>query len=1015
MEISKATHDRLVDMFSLFLNSSSFELEGKFKGELTKEAFSRCIHHCKSSKHSETIHKETMDILVRLDNEMYRVTVVGKDNIAQVYRTNKLPSGDASSAVTVMKKTPVRGVKPLMLDDIEFKVDLKDEIEVADEIVTQLSLRFSSLDKGFRFKQRYSYIDTLTGLRYDFTIVRTSNYIGTEFVAHKTMTQSQVLTAKEAYEVEVEVLRPVGTKKPTKVAMVKGFLSAMLAMYLSVMDEKNFLSSSQKAEVLKSYLKMCYLRERDDNLSTLLKNISYRPKEYFLGPQPVTLERKNVIPSGLGIVSILEDYTVTEKADGERYLLFVNNDGKCYFINNRLGIKYTGVTLNRVVNSLFDGELITSDRLGRKVSMFGIFDVYYYNSTDVRALPLVSDGKSGWEQVDATDKSRSQLMKHFATQYKDQFEKQGTTLFAKDFKDGDMFVSSKEILARSSAGEYPYKIDGLIYTPKYFAVGGQFLRDTPTSVRTWEMVFKWKPPHDNTIDFLIKFDKDDTGTHVVLVKDEKYQKVATLYVGYNPSIHERLTAKKYLTNDLKFSKAYIPKEFIPYDVIDDSISQAYLPLVDQEGTNFNKVLPKCLSGDVIEDSSIVEFAYDPTRGASYSQQWVPLRVRHDKTDMYRRFGLSGTANDYKTAMNVWSSIQNPVTEKIITGDQRIGQEDIVDDDIYFSSTLDRYKYASLTMKNFHNEYIKKRELLLKMPKGSSVFDIACGKAGDLKKWIDAGFGKVMGIDVVRDNIENRKNGAYARTLEARTRFNFNDKKTPFVYLTADASKRITPEYIEQMEDVDDIHVAKILMGLLKSSQIKDESLVKYHGFMKGGFDVISCQFAVHYFFENESTLDNFIYNVDTNLKPGGCLIGTCLDGHLVKQKLTNINKGESIQGTRDDRVLWNIKKLYVNNKDIKLGEQIEIYMESIGKPIKEYLVDFNLLKTKLAEKNIEMLRPEDCSAFNIDKSIESFKTSYGKVVNSEDKSQLAKDIRVMSQEEKDYSFLNSWFIFKKYA
>lgn len=1011
MEISKATHDKVVDMFNLFLTSSSFELEGKFKGDITKEGFSRCIQHCKAEKHKETVHKETMDIIVRLDNELYRVSVVGKDSIASVYRTNKLSS---DGSVSVMKKSSVRGVKPLMVDDVQFKVDLKDESEVPEAIFTDLSLRFASLDKGFRFKQRYSYVDTASSLRYDFSILKTSRHIGTDFVCHKSMVQSQVLTAKEAYEIEVEVLRSVeGEKKPTKVALVKSFLSALLAMYLSIVDEKHFVSSAQKVEILKSYLKMCYSRD-NTSLAAIMKTITFRPKEYFLGPQPVTLERKNIIPSGLGIVSILENYTVTEKADGERYLLFVNNDGKCYLINNRLSIKYTGVKLNRVVNSLFDGELITTDRLGRKVSMFGIFDVYYYNSVDMRGLPLMSDGKSGWENLDSSDKSRTETMKHFATHYKEQFATQGVTLFAKEFKEGNILSCSKEILSRSDACEYPYKIDGLIYTPKYFAVGAQFLRDSASNVRTWEMVFKYKPPHDNTIDFLVKFDKDDTGSHSVLIKDDRYNKIVTLHVGYNPSIHERLTAKKYLTNDLKLSKAYIPKEFIPYDTIDEAISKAYLTLNEQTGTNFNKVSPKCSNGDVIEDNSIVEFAYNPTLGASYSQHWVPLRVRHDKTDMYRRFGLSGTANDYRTAMNVWSSIQNPVTEDMITGVQVIGQDDILDEDIYFSSTLDRYKYASLTMKNFHNEYIKKRELLLKMPKASTVFDIACGKAGDLKKWIDSGFSKVMGIDVVRDNIENRKNGAYARTLEARTRFNFNDKNTPFVYLTADASKRITPEYVENMEDLDDQYVAKVLMGLMKPAQVKDQSLLKYHGFMKGGFDVISCQFAVHYFFENQTTLDNFIYNVDANLKLGGYLIGTCLDGHIVKQKLSNLSKGESTQGVKDERVLWNIKKLYDNNKDIKLGEQIEIYMESIGKPIKEYLVDFNVLQTKLKEKGIEVLRAEDCAEFNIEKSIESFKTSYTKVVNSEDKSQLAKDVRVMSQEEKEYSFLNSWFIFKKY-
>jgi hypothetical protein len=89
-------------------------------------------------------------------------------------------------------------------------------------------------------------------------------------------------------------------------------------------------------------------------------------------------------------------------------------------------------------------------------------------------------------------------------------------------------------------------------------------------------------------------------------------------------------------------------------------------------------------------------------------------------------------------------------------------------------------------------------------------------------------------------------------------------------------------------------------------------------------------------------------------------------------------------------------------------------MESIGKEIKEFLVDFNLLKQKLAAYNIEMLRPDDCVQFGIDKSIENFSYSWNKVVNSNDQSQLAKDVRTMSNEEKEYSFLNSWFIFRKY-
>ena len=279
--------------------------------------------------------------------------------------------------------------------------------------------------------------------------------------------------------------------------------------------------------------------------------------------------------------------------------------------------------------------------------------------------------------------------------------------------------------------------------------------------------------------------------------------------------------------------------------------------------------------------------------------------------------------------------------------------------------------------------------------------------------MDAGFTKVLGLDVVRDNIENRKNGAYARTIDARKRFGLNPTKTQFVYLTMDCSETITTEYVSNLLDDDDKEIASVMWGL--SHKPTDANILRYKNFALGGFDVVSCQFATHYFFENEQKLDNFVYNISQYLKKGGFFIGTCLDGHLLKKKLTSLKKGQSIQGVLDSRVIWNIKKLYSNNRGIKLGEQIEVFMESIGQPIKEYLVDFNLLQTKLAEKGIFPLNKDDCEKFGIDKSIENFKTTFAKVASIKPQTSLLREIADMSEVEKEYSFLNTWFIFKNYG
>ena len=46
-------------------------------------------------------------------------------------------------------------------------------------------------------------------------------------------------------------------------------------------------------------------------------------------------------------------------------------------------------------------------------------------------------------------------------------------------------------------------------------------------------------------------------------------------------------------------------------------------------------------------------------------------------------------------------------------------------------------------------------------------DTSVGKAGDLQKWIDAKLSLVFGVDLSKDNIENRINGACSRYLKAK--------------------------------------------------------------------------------------------------------------------------------------------------------------------------------------------------------------------------------------------------------
>lgn len=53
------------------------------------------------------------------------------------------------------------------------------------------------------------------------------------------------------------------------------------------------------------------------------------------------------------------------------------------------------------------------------------------------------------------------------------------------------------------------------------------------------------------------------------------------------------------------------------------------------------------------------------------------------------------------------------------------------------------------------------------------------------------------------------------------------------------------------------------------------------------FDIISCQFAMHYMFEEESWIRTFLKNISDFLMPGGHFIATLCDGNAIVRTLRN--------------------------------------------------------------------------------------------------------------------------------
>ena len=360
---------------------------------------------------------------------------------------------------------------------------------------------------------------------------------------------------------------------------------------------------------------------------------------------------------------------------------------------------------------------------------------------------------------------------------------------------------------------------------------------------------------------------------------------------------------------------------------------------------------------------------------------------------------------------------------MITGVEEVSKELVnksrSDDEVYYNRETSRDKSLLKPLLGFHNYWVKNQFLYKRFSGSNSLFEIACGKGGDLHKFAKSKFKYVVGSDINKDNLYNVSDGLYKRYNQLVKKGIIKPSKQKMVFLILDASKEWDKKYINSIDDEFSQRTAKILFnpnGLIKKSDINKEEKVLlnfYNKAVNDKFNLVSMQFAIHYMFENDTTLNNFVKNVNSVLKVDGYFIGTCLDGFLVSEKLKD---KDEIKGEQDGKTLWMIQKKYTEfnkynkNKPLdNVGKKISVYVETINQLIDEYLVDYELLKYKLGQYNIRPLNDVDLKALKLDASSGSFEDIFNHF--SKDKKNK---IDEMSSVHKEYSFLNRFFIFKKY-
>ena len=804
--------------------------------------------------------------------------------------------------------------------------------------------------------------------------------------------KSKVLVMNQRYEFELSVKDTTNLLTTIVIAIKSLFMSNII------------LTKKQQEGVLENY-------------SDLVKRYMQLPRYFkdvpLLTPKPITLEQVNLVnPDDYGAISILRNYTVTEKADGERFLMYIDKSGHVYLINSSLKVEDTGIKARKgAFNSLLDGEYISCNKRtdNKKKSLFAAFDIYYLDDECLTSLPLMGDVK---------DKTRNSLL----LKSKELLDTTNADIeimikvHRYNKETNKIIEDCKDILENPE--NYPYEIDGLIFTPAKLAVYAFYptVKVPITQNMGWDRLFKWKPPEQNTIDFLIRVMGE-------VKKDGIRYKKLGLYVGFNPITSKDLTIDEGLK--LRYDKNYSKEQFLKQKEMsknkEDFIPTLFKPILyyhqDVEYA-FVKIDSKgdlrAENNDKIDGEMIVEFRYDLDK-----KEWIAIRVREDKTRIFKKGIFSKTANSLPVALNIWRSIHNPISKEIIVGASKIKTRDITEeikgkvleaDDVYYSRGIPRRSLLSFNMITFHNIGINEK-LYLKSKNRNNLLELACGQASDMSRWINANYKFVLGIDLAKDNIYKANDGAYARVIKEYNHFNRNrDAEKGYFLNTAFAAGDCAQDIRSGNAGVDDD--SKELLKIVMNKNGKN--LKPHYKYIAGkgadGFDAVTCMFAIHYFFENEIKLNGFLSNVSSNLKKDGVFICTFMDGESVMNELEKSTTGliEGLKVLDGSSVpLWTIIKRYVNLDD-NYNKKVDIFIENTQRLIPEYLVNFNFLIEKASEFGLELNESELYSTTfnNLKKKIpenEEEQTSLDKVLLELDKDEI----------QKKFSFMNRWAVFKK--
>ena len=923
MQLKKAINFYIKDIEKLHAKltpNSEFEVmfynyNKDFRNRLSLENYTRVISYLTNRG------KIKINTMLDISYDNIRISINGIENINKyvtlfskksnfMFFKNMITVDDKN--VTIQKKNKIKEDK-IDIDDFYLRFRLSEEKDMLKSELDQIKKQETPII--FRFKERISYYienEKDTKIVIDVTKVKQVKNI------------NDINFAAPIYELELELMSKNKKKEHLDIILDEA------EKLIKVLQESNYIISVSESENVVSYYR---------NILNINKE-----KQALDGRQPVSLEIRhliNVLPN---------KYAVTDKADGDRYFLIIK-EKHVYLISTNLEVKYTGIELqnNNYDGTVLDGEYIYLDEENRHIYMF--FDCLRVKDVDLRneiefskriqaGLEICNEcfifkgqkqqkiGKyksSDYDNDKLIEYHRNEMINNMSNLNHDIKIRKDLLLIRSKYFISVIGLQDNEIYKYSvlmwnlymydKSIKCPYTLDGLIYQPLQ-----EPYVTNKADVKLFE--YKWKPPTHNTIDFYIEFERDRNNRVIYVFDNSKEDMIENRpYV-----ICNLYSGKKTKTDE-------IPIKFNE----DENEHETYL-FVD----NNHNVLD--IEGNAIQDKTVVEFYYNNDINTDKKIKWVPIRTRYDKTESVIRYQKK-YGNEISTAKRIWDSIQYPVLFNDI---------DILSKDkmfkkhckILFAMENKKTKqpqvyYQKVTnlakpMRAFHNWV--KDEIIKRHAQNADVLDYACGRGGDILKYFYSGIKSYIGVDIDYNGIHSPGDGAIARYKNLSRKFN-NFPLMTFIQADGGAIFEYDKQknIIAKMSEKNKEHLDKYLSGNIK-------------------YDLISCQFAIHYFLENKLRFSNFCDNLCNLIKNKGYFICTTFDADEVIKLLDNNDTYTISYITKDGEkktFFEIIKKFDIKSDTIGTGKVIDVHNSWISDDNvyqTEYLVSKDYLVNKLKEK-----------------------------------------------------------------